>query len=154
MVKKKNCAYCFRCGGRGYIYMEFSLTHCMMMKTSRGLLLICVVRLINCTLHLFGSCGPKVLTKLFESYCLPLTRVMDVRVLLGLLTITNLKLLRLLSTIYYIIRKTWKLPYRCHTGILHHVSRLSSTTNRIIRISYYLFSEFTYQKFFFKHAPS
>ena len=55
-------------------------------------------------------------------------------VLLGLLTITNLKLLRLLSTIFYVRSGSFPI-YRCHTGILHHVARLSSTTKIIIRMA-------------------
>ena len=53
-------------------------------------------------------------------------------VLLGLLY-NNHKLKALEVAFNNILHKIWKLPYRCHTGILHHVARLSSTTNRIIR---------------------
>ena len=85
-------------------------------------------RKTNCMIHLFSSCGPKVLTKLFESYCLSLYGCVT-------WTINNHQLKALEVAFNNILRKIWKLPYRCHTGILHHVARLSSTTNRIIRMT-------------------
>ena len=76
-----------------------------------------------------------LLIKLFERYCLSLYGCVT-------WTIINHQLKALEVAFNNILRKIWKLLYRCHTGILHHVARLSSTTNRIIQSL--LFSEFTY----------
>ena len=71
---------------------------------------------------------PKVLTKLFESYCLSLYGCVT-------WTVNNHQLKALEVAFNNILRKIWKLPYRCHPGILHHVARLSSTTNRIVHMT-------------------
>ena len=78
----------------------------------------------NYLLSTFSSCDPLVKTKLVDSHCLSLYG--------SVLWNMGNKQIKSLEVIFNnILRRIWKLPRHCHTGILHQIAGVSSIYNRI-----------------------
>ena len=97
----------------------------MILQTSAGLCLIC--RKAHYLLHVFSKCSPSVKSKIIASHCLSLYGCVHWK-------ISNKQIKALQFTLNNILRKVWKLPRRCHTGILHCTANLESLYNIILSI--------------------
>ena len=69
-------------------------------------------RKANYLLHVFTKCSPSVKSKIIASHCLSLYGCVHWK-------ISNKQIKALQVTLNNILRKVWRLPRRCHTGILH-----------------------------------
>ena len=85
-------------------------------------------RKANYLLHVFSKCSPLVKTKIIASHCLSLYGCMSWK-------ISNKHIKALEVTLNNVLRKIWKLPRSCHTGILHCVAGIESVYNQIIHRS-------------------
>ena len=81
---------------------------------------------------MFSSCDPLTKTRLLQSFCLSLYG--------AALWNSSRELPSLEIAFNNILRKIWKLPHRCHTGILHQVANLPSIYNVVLRRSQKLMS--------------
>ena len=80
----------------------------------------------NYLLQIFAACDPVVKTKLIVSHCLSLYGSV-------LWNMSNKHIIVSLETAFNnILRRIWKLPSRCHTGILHQVAGVQSLRNKIV----------------------
>jgi len=77
-----------------------------------------------CLLHVFTGCDPLVKTKLIVSHCLALYGCV-----LWRLDCKQIKSLEIAFN--NILRKVWRLPRCCHTGILHRVANTNSIYNLV-----------------------
>ena len=81
-------------------------------------------RKANYLLHVFAGCDPLVKTKLIVSHCLSLYGCV-------LWRFDCKKIKSLEIALNNILRKIWRLPRRCHTGILHCVANINSVYNLV-----------------------
>ena len=79
----------------------------------------------NYLLQTFAACDPFVKTKLVVSHCLSLYGSV-------LWNMSNKHIVSLEAAFNNILRRIWKLPSRCHTGILHQVAGVQSLRNKIV----------------------
>ena len=82
-------------------------------------------RKANYLLHVFSKCSPSVKSKIIASHCLSLYGCVHWK-------ISNKQIKALQVTLNNILRKAWRLPRRCHTGILHCTANLESLYNIIL----------------------
>ena len=82
-------------------------------------------RKANYLLQTFSSCDPVVRTKLVVTHCLSLYGSV-------LWNLRNKHIKSLEIAFNNILRRIWKLPRRCHTGILHQVANVQSLLNKIV----------------------
>ena len=78
-----------------------------------------MVKKANCLLASFPKAGPTILTRLFQSYCLPLYGS-------ALWSLSCSALYHMEVAFNKILRRIWRLPNRSHTGIVHSVAKLDS----------------------------
>ena len=83
-----------------------------------------MVKKANCLLCSFTGADPATLTHLFRSFCLSLHGA-------ALWNLSNPTLCSLEVAFNNILRKLWRLPFNCHTRILHLTARLKSLYNVI-----------------------
>ncbi len=95
-----------------------------------------MVKMANCLLYSFSGIDPVALTCLFNSFCLspPGTAVWN---------LPNPSLWTLEVAFNNILRKTWRLPYNCHTRTFHLTARLLSLFNLIYQRPQSLFMSAT-----------
>ena len=86
-------------------------------------------RKANMVLSTFLICDPHVKTVLLSSHCLSLYNCV-----LWNITCNQLKSLEVAFN-NNILRRIWRLPRNTHTSILHKVTQLDSTYNRVIKLS-------------------
>ena len=91
-----------------------------------------MVKMANCLLYSFSGIDPVTLTHLFNSFCLSLHGA-------AIWNLSNPSLRSLEVAFNNILRKIWRLPYNCHTRILHLTAGLVSPFNLIHRRSQSLF---------------
>ena len=82
-------------------------------------------RRANCLLSTFYAANPAVKTLLFRTFCLSLYGS-------ALWRLSSFSLRSLEVTFNNLLRKIWKLPWHCHTSILHCISSLQSLFNIVI----------------------
>ena len=83
-------------------------------------------RKANSILHTFGSCSPPVKNQLVVTHCLSLFG--------SVLWRLDCRKIKSLDVAFNnLLRRIWKLPRRCHTGILHCITRTDGIYNIIIR---------------------
>ena len=87
-----------------------------------------MVKMANCLLYSFSGIDPVTLTRLFNSFCLSLHGA-------AIWNLSNPSLRSLEVAFNNILRKIWRLPYNCHTRILHLTAGLVSPFNLIHRRS-------------------
>ena len=82
-------------------------------------------RRANCLLSTFYATNPAVKTLLFHTFCLSLYGS-------ALWRLSSSSLRSLKVTFNNLLRKIWKLPWHCHTSILHCISSPQSLFNVVI----------------------
>ena len=85
-----------------------------------------MVKMANCLLYSFSGIDPVTLTRLCNSFCLSLHGA-------AIWNLSNPSLHSLEVAFNNILRKIWRLPYNCHTTILHLTAGLVSPFNLIHR---------------------
>ena len=92
-----------------------------------------MVKKANCLLASFPRVGPVALTRLFQTYCLPLYGS-------ALWSLSCPALYHIDVAFNKVLRRIWHLPSRSHTGIVHCTANLDSLYNLIYRRSNSLLS--------------
>ena len=92
-----------------------------------------MVKKANCLLASFPRVGPVVLTRLFQTYCLPLSGS-------ALWSLSCPALYHIEVAFNKVLRRIWHLPSRSHTGIVHCTANLDILYNLVYRRSNSLLS--------------
>ena len=95
-----------------------------------------MVKMANCILYPFSGIDPVTLTRLFHSFCLSLHGA-------AIWNLSNPSLRSLEVAFNNILWKIWRLPFNCHTRILHLTARLLSPFYLIYHRSQSLVSSVT-----------